>query len=58
MTGLFNKYPNLEALSVKISPCEVTRSPIDLVVYYNHPPKVIEKRIFEIINMNNNNVVM
>ena len=31
----FNKYPNLEALSVKISASEVTRAPIDMVVYYN-----------------------
>ena len=33
----FNKYPNLEALSIKISPSEVTRATIDLVVY-NNPP--------------------
>ena len=54
----FNKYPNLEALSVKISPREATRAPIDLMVYYNPPPKVIDKRIFEIINRNSNNVVI
>ena len=54
----FNKYPNLDALSVKISPSEVTRAPIDLVVYYNPPPKVIDKRLFEIINRNSNNVVI
>ena len=54
----FNKYPNLEALSVKISPSEVTRAPIDLVVYYNPPSKVIDKRLFEIINRNSNNVVI
>ena len=54
----FNKYPNLEALSVKITPREATRAPIDLVVYYNPPPKVIDKRIFEIINRNSNNVVI
>ena len=50
----FNKYPNLEALSVKISPSEVARAPIDLVVYYNPPPKVIDKRLFEIVNTNSN----
>ena len=54
----FNKYPNLEALSVKISPSEVTRAPIDIVVYYNPPPKVIDKRLFEIVNRNSNNVVI
>ena len=54
----FNKYPNLEALSVKISPSEVTRAPIDLVVYYNPPPKVIDKRLFEIVNRNSNSVVI
>ena len=54
----FNKYPNLEALSVKISPSEVTRAPIDLVVYYNPPPKVIDQRLFEIVNRNSNNVVI
>ena len=43
----FNKYQNLEAVSVKISPSEVTRAPIDLAVYYNPPPKVIDKRLFE-----------
>ena len=47
----FNKYPNLEALSVK---SEVTRAPIDLVVYYNPPTKVIDKRLFEIVNTNSN----
>ena len=54
----FNKYPNLEALSVKISPSEVTRAPIDIVVYYNPPPKVIDKRLFEIVKRNSNNVVI
>ena len=54
----FNKYPNLEALSVKISPSEVTRAPIDIVVYYNPPPKVIDQRLFEIVNRNSNNVVI
>ena len=54
----FNKYQNLEALSVKISSSEVTRAPTDLVVYCNPPPKVIDKRIFEIINRNSNNVVI
>ena len=54
----FNRYQNLEALSVKISPSEVTRAPIDLVVYYNPPPKVIDKRLFEIVNRNSNNVVI
>ena len=54
----FNKYPNLEALSVKISPSEVTRAPIDLVVYYNPPSKVIDQRLFEIVNRNSNNVVI
>ena len=53
----FNKYPNLEALSIKISPSEVTRAPIDLVVYYNPPPKVINQRLFEIVNRNSNNAV-
>ena len=47
----FNKYQKLEALSLKISP-------IDLVVYYNPPPKVIDKRRFEIIDRNSNNVVI
>ena len=51
----FNKYPNL---SVKISPSEVTRAQIDLVVYYNPPPKVIDKRLFEIVNRNSNNAVI
>ena len=54
----FNKYPNLEALSVKIYPSEVTRALIDLVVYYNPPPKVIDKRLSEIVNRNSNNVVI
>ena len=54
----FNKYPNLEALSVKISPSVVTRAPIDLVVYYNPPPNVIDQRLFEIVNRNSNNVVI
>ena len=54
----FNKYPNLEALSVKISPSEVTRAPIDIVVYYSPPPKVIDQRLFEIVNRNSNNVVI
>ena len=54
----FNKYPNLEALSVKISPSEVTRAPIDIVVYYNPPPKVMDQRLFEIVNRNSNNVVI
>ena len=46
----FNKYPNLEALTVKISRSEVTRA----------PPKVTDKRIFEIVNVNrnSNNVVI
>ena len=43
---------------MKISPSEVTRAPIDLVVYYNPPPKVIDKRLFEIVNRNSNNVVI
>ena len=51
----FNKYPNLEAFSVKISPSEVTRAQIDLVVYYKPLPKVIDKRFFEIVNRNSNN---
>ena len=50
--------PNLEALSVKRSSSEVTRAPIDLVVYYNPPPKVIDKRLFEIVNRNSNNAVI
>ena len=54
----FSKYPNLETLSVKISPSEVTRAPIDIVVYYNPPPKVIDQRLFEIVNRNSNNVVI
>ena len=54
----FNKYPNLGALSVKISPSEVTGAPTDLVVYYNIPPKVIDKRLFEIVNKNSNNAVI
>ena len=54
----FNKYPNLEALSVKISPSEVTRAPIDKVVYYSPPPKVIDKRLFEIVNRNSNNALI
>ena len=54
----FNRYQNLEALSVKISPSEVTRAPIDLVVYYNPPPKVIDKRLFEIVSRNSNNAVI
>ena len=54
----FNRYQNLEALSIKISPSEVTRAPIDLVVYYNPPPKVIDKRLFEIVNRNSNNAVI
>ena len=36
---------------MKISPSEVTRAPIDLVVYYNPPPKVIDQRLFEIGNL-------
>ena len=54
----FNKYPNLEALSVKISPSEVTGAPTDLVVYYNNPLKVIDKRLFEIVNKNSNNAAI
>ena len=54
----FNKYPNLEALSVKISPSEVNRAPIHIVVYYNPPPKVIDQILFEIVNRNGNNVVI
>ena len=29
-----------------------------MVVYYNPPPKVIDKRLFEIVNRNSNNVVI
>ena len=43
---------------MKISPSEVTRAPIDVVVYYNPPPKVIDKRLFEIVNRNSNNAVI
>ena len=43
---------------MKLSISEVTRAPIDLVVYYNLPPKVIDKRLFEIVNRNSNNVVI
>ena len=50
----FNKYSNLEALSVKISPNEVTGAPIDFVVYYNPPPKVLDMKVFEIVNKNSN----
>ena len=40
---------------MKISPSEVTRAQIDLVVYYKPLPKVIDKRFFEIVNRNSNN---
>ena len=45
---------------MKISPSEdeVTRAPTDLVVYYNPPPKVIDRRLFEIVNRNSNNAVI
>ena len=42
---------------MKICPNEVTRDQIDLVVYYKPPPKVIDKRLFEIVNMNSNNAL-
>ena len=43
----FNKYRS-----------EVTRAPIDLVVFCNPPPKVIGQRLFEIVNRNSKNVVI
>ena len=43
---------------MKISTSEVTGAPTDLVVYYNPPPKVIDKRLFEIFNRNSNNSVI
>ena len=42
---------------MKICPSEVTRDQIDLVVYYKPPPKVIDKRLFEIVNRNSNNAL-
>ena len=53
----FNKYSNLEVLSVKISPNEVTGAPIDFVVYYNPPPKVLDMKVFEIVNKNSNTLI-
>ena len=43
---------------MKISTSEVTGAPTDLVVYYNPPPKVIDKRLFELVNRNSNNAVI
>ena len=42
---------------MKICPNEVTRDQIDLVVYYKPPPKVTDKRLFEIVNRNSNNAL-